>query len=241
MSNDNKNKESINLELKRQLFHIVSLVFIIPIYFLELIDAAKVIAVLALLFMFGDWYYLSWKQRKEQIEKTVKNLAHLSEEKKKEITSGYEEFLKFERKFLDKYINQMRRARERRPFVAGFNVAFASLIALVLFGTTPALMGIIAIAIGDSLSTLVGLKFGNHKLLYNDNKSLEGSIAFILATFAFASIFLIYFSELAFIDFWMIAAITAIIGSLIESLPLVNDNITVPIAVGFFIYLAMLL
>jgi len=70
---------------------------------------------------------------------------------------------------------------------------------------------------GDGFSTLVG-KLGTHKLIYNPKKTVEGSIAFVIASLP------AYF----FIGLYIVPL--SITCAIVESLPIdVEDNITIPI------------
>jgi len=92
------------------------------------------------------------------------------------------------------------------------------LFVVMLFPENMASAAIVVLAIGDSIATVIGVHFGKHKLLINKKKSLEGSLAF------FASVVAI----LWFFDPYK-AVYVAIGVTLIEMLPLVDDNLTVPI------------
>jgi len=77
---------------------------------------------------------------------------------------------------------------------------------------------LIPLIVGDAFSTIIGNKIGRIKL--TKNKSLEGSIAFIISSF----LVLI----LIFPDKLMLALIASFLGSIIELLP-INDNLSIPV------------
>ena len=74
---------------------------------------------------------------------------------------------------------------------------------------------IFILAVGDSLSTIVGQK-GRIKLPYNGKKTLEGSLVFFLSSLP------VYF----FLG--PIGIIVVIICTIVETLPLLDDNLTIP-------------
>jgi len=79
---------------------------------------------------------------------------------------------------------------------------------------------ILIVALGDGMSTLIGLMFGTHPLPYNKKKTFEGSIAFVV--FGFAGALTQVSPAQAF------AAAT--VCMVVESLPLrIDDNLVIPI------------
>ncbi len=121
-----------------------------------------------------------------------------------------------------------------RPFFGAFLFYLGCLIAFILFPTKIATAVCCMLAIGDSLSTIIGMRFGRVKI-YN-NRTLEGSVAF------FVSAALV---SLVFIDF-RLALIGAFVGMLTElfgsSTKLKNkhwfldDNLLIPIVSGAVIF-----
>lgn len=107
---------------------------------------------------------------------------------------------------------------------------FGSLLVLLIFGSKieVACASIIILAWGDSFSTIAGRRFGKHKIFYNREKSIEGSMGGFLSASLGAMVFV---SPVT-------AAIGAAAGMLAESLPLkIDDNITVPLASGLVMFL----
>jgi dolichol kinase len=88
------------------------------------------------------------------------------------------------------------------------------------------------LALGDSISTLVGINYGGHKIWYNRKKSWEGTLSGAL--FASLGTSLLIRPE--------IAVVGAFGGMIIETLPLkVDDNIAVPLGAGFAMSLVLYL
>ena len=67
-----------------------------------------------------------------------------------------------------------------------------SLLALLFFGSNinVASAAIIILALGDSFSTLVGRRFGRHKIFYSSEKSIEGTIGGFVPAFVGAMVFI---------------------------------------------------
>jgi len=63
------------------------------------------------------------------------------------------------------------------PFLFKLSLCMLTILPKELF-----LAGSIPLVIGDSLAGLIGYRFGSHKLFYNKNKSIEGSLAFFIST-----------------------------------------------------------
>lgn len=94
----------------------------------------------------------------------------------------------------------------------------SAIIVLFLFPNPSIAIGALCcLVFGDSASTIIGIKFGKHRLV--GKRTLEGTTAGILAMLPFL---LVLFSI-------PVAIITAIIAGLSELLP-ANDNFTIPIA-----------
>ena len=85
---------------------------------------------------------------------------------------------------------------------------------------------ILILALGDGLATFVGTKYGKHKLPWNRNKSLEGTIGFVAG--AMCALFIMPVPATIFI---------AVLAAFIESLPIkVNDNIALPVVTSLLYY-----
>ena len=114
------------------------------------------------------------------------------------------------------------------PGKGSFFLVMGSFIALVLFPEPIALAAIAIMAIGDSLTTLIGVYFGFIKSPTNNLKHLEGTalaiIAGTIAAFNFVSF------EKAFIG--------AFVAMLFEALTIrhldrvIDDNLLIPIIAG---------
>ncbi|MBY8999761.1 MAG: hypothetical protein KGD64_02500 [Candidatus Heimdallarchaeota archaeon] len=99
----------------------------------------------------------------------------------------------------------------------------------------------LSVAIGDGLGEMVGKPFGKMKYKIFVEKSVEGSIAVFLGiAFSIALTFAI-FDLVSLANIWKII-VAAILGTIAEALTYVGlDNSTVPLTVGFSIYLFMMI
>ncbi len=128
---------------------------------------------------------------------------------------------------LDKYMyipvfsnimSTCKRSEDERGFLYFFIGIIATLV-IFSFNLSIAYSAILLLLIGDSLSTIVGKRFGTHKLPFNKSKSFEGSLAFFGAGLICCLIFL---QPLP-------AAIGALAGTLTEAYSPVDDNIPIPL------------
>lgn len=121
-------------------------------------------------------------------------------------------------------------ARHERGWDPGIVVyPFAVLILILLFQRHSVFIAIpwVILAFGDGFATLIGRHVPLVKLPWNSDKSLGGSLTFLLFGTA-ASIAAAMFFNYERID---VAIAAAVVATIAESLPLrIDDNITVPFA-----------
>jgi len=104
--------------------------------------------------------------------------------------------------------------------------------AIVLLDKTTCAIVIAVFSFGDSASTIVGKFFGRHRYKIFFERSLEGSLAFVLVGFAGGLIFsgdLLFSFEIAFF------------GALIEIFAFVDDNLLIPLFLVIVILLQNIL
>jgi dolichol kinase len=120
------------------------------------------------------------------------------------------------------------RPRDKERFVLGpVTLGLGALLALLLYPSPAASIGIYALAFGDGFASLVGKTFGKHRPGFMFGKSIEGSLACFGAVFVTS--YGIFRSLRA-------AFITALTAAMVEALPLEDyDNIALPISVGFVV------
>jgi len=123
-----------------------------------------------------------------------------------------------------------------------YALAIGVIVSLFFHHFVAASIGIIAMTYGDSMGSIIGKRYGKHKMFHN--KSLEGSIAVFAFTTIMAFVVIVFYSFLisnglysnssasAIIPTWGVCIIAGIIAALLEMLtPGDLDNLTVPICV----------
>jgi dolichol kinase len=122
--------------------------------------------------------------------------------------------------------NQLTKYERGEEFLKGPILYFLGIfITMSLFSVEQVIPAILVLALADAGSTIVGIVFGKHKHVWNKSSSWEGTITFFL--FAFGVLF--YFAPLEK------AILIACIVALIESLPKIDDNISIPLSVAFLL------
>jgi dolichol kinase len=109
---------------------------------------------------------------------------------------------------------------ERRDVAPGKGALFFALGALfciVFFAKEVAFAGIVVLSLLDSVTTLVGVRFGRTRI-YN-HKSLEGTLAGFAVTAAVLSLFILP----------GIAIVTAVASAIAELVSPVDDNLIIPV------------
>lgn len=109
--------------------------------------------------------------------------------------------------------------REHAPVPGWGSACYAAgaLIALSILTNVGSIAAVfVALALGDGLSTIVGMH-GKIKLPYNKRKTFEGVVVMFMA------------SLLSYFFVGPIAIPMAILAALTESLPVLEDNLSVPI------------
>jgi dolichol kinase len=124
------------------------------------------------------------------------------------------------------------RPRDMGRFVLGpVTLGIGALLALTLFPSPAACIGIYALAFGDGFAGLVGKLFGRYRPAFLLGKSLEGSLACFTATFI--SAYMVSQS-------YLVSLVAASTATAVEALPLEDyDNIALPLVVGFVVQAAM--
>ncbi|BBL68009.1 diacylglycerol/polyprenol kinase family protein [Methanoculleus chikugoensis] len=103
------------------------------------------------------------------------------------------------------------------PLKGGIAYAAGALFCLAVFGRGYTAVGLVTVGVLDSVSTLIGLRFGRHTLV--GKKSLEGTIAGAAAA-ALALCFLIP---------WWAAAVVAGVAGIIEACFPLDDNVAIQV------------
>jgi dolichol kinase len=123
--------------------------------------------------------------------------------------------------------------REERIYWGATTLFLSLLVLLLVFNDQVHIWRTAALVVllGDSFSTIFGKTFGKVKLPWNKDKSWAGLIGGLIAAFIGA------LTQVTL----LIAFIAALVGLLVESLPIkVNDNISIPVTVGVVVWLLLL-
>jgi dolichol kinase len=124
------------------------------------------------------------------------------------------------------------RAEEQVREAAMTPFAIAVLLTLLTVPKVAALVAIYTLAVADPLAAVVGIRFGRRRLA--KNRTLEGSLAFLTATIAIAVLVLHWGTGAPALPIAGAAGSIGLVAMACELLPLrVDDNLTIPIVVGF--------
>ena len=124
------------------------------------------------------------------------------------------------------------RAEERVRESAMTPFAIAVLLTILSVPKLAALVAIYTLAIADPLAAVVGIRFGRRRI--TANRSLEGSLAFCGASVAIAALVLRWGTASAALPIGATAATIGLVATVFELAPLrVDDNLTIPLVVGF--------
>ena len=118
-------------------------------------------------------------------------------------------------------------------------VLISALISVLIFPKVIFISAFSILIISDSAAALIGRKFGKRKFL---SKSLEGTLTFLIS----ACIVILFTPKVSgFFEEYLIGFIAAFVGAIVEnvSFKLVDDNLSIPLSVGFTmwgLYLALM-
>ena len=124
------------------------------------------------------------------------------------------------------------RAEEQVREAAMTPFAIAVLLTILAVPKLAALVAIYTLAIADPLAAVVGIRFGRRRIAHD--RSLEGSLAFFGAAVAIAALVLRWGTGAPGLTIAGASATIGIAAAGCELLPLrIDDNLTIPIFVGF--------
>jgi dolichol kinase len=124
------------------------------------------------------------------------------------------------------------RAEEEVLESAMIPFAIAVLLTMLTVPKLAALVAIYTLAIADPLAAVIGIRFGRHRISHN--RSLEGSLAFFLATVTIAAAVLRWGTDAPWPPIIEAGIAIGVVATACELVPLrVDDNLTIPIFVGF--------
>jgi dolichol kinase len=124
------------------------------------------------------------------------------------------------------------RAEEQVREAAMTPFVIAVLLTILTVPKLPALVAIYTLAIADPLAAVVGIRFGRHRITHN--RSLEGSLAILSATAVITAAVFHWGTAASAGELAWAAAAIGLTATVFELLPLrIDDNLTIPIFVGF--------
>jgi phytol kinase len=135
------------------------------------------------------------------------------------------------------------RSSEGHPYGLVMYAISWTIIAYVLFGDLiAASIGIASMAFGDGMGELIGRKFGRHK--YAPRRSLEGTLAVLLATFVGVLALIWFYSDVISYSGGTVpdtpllfaAALGGFVASLEGITPGSIDNLVIPLVVALFLH-----
>jgi len=119
----------------------------------------------------------------------------------------------------------------------GAPVLAAALLVNLLFPPWLAAASLAVMLTGDAAAALVGRKFGRHKLV--NEKSLEGSVCFLVVGYVATAVILLI-TQRPVCDYWIgiAAVLSACLTELFQKQLKIDDNFSIPLAVGAVFMLA---
>ena len=117
-----------------------------------------------------------------------------------------------------RYTDKCKRHEDEHGFLYFF-IGIIGTLYIFRFNMAIADAGILMLILGDSASTIIGTRYGKHKLPFKSLKSFEGSLAFFFVSFLSALTLLPLVPVL----------FGALVGTITEAYSPIDDNIPVPI------------
>ncbi len=181
-------------EIPRQIIHFLGLMFVIFAQFVSRELTIFYFAMITVSFFLYSWYIRTQQSRMIKI-------LHNVETKFRSFTLGFE------------------RSHVKNPFTGSMLFYLGFTLTFIAYPLPIASAACAMLAVGDSLSTLVGLKFGKHKI---GKKSIEGSFACFVGSLIIGVFFVSPF----------VALVGAIVATFAELIPRIDDNLTIPLLSG---------
>lgn len=214
-------------------------IFLLPLMLLPADSAAKVLIMVIGLAAFLHWYITRRRLREKYFKEFIKTLE-LPTESHEAVIQRMKDVKRFEEWIISSAFRSYFR-REESPMLSTLYFLIATLFTLLLFGTSYAVIALVTLSVGDAFSTVTGKRFGKNKLPYNKDKSLQGTLAFFITSFAALQAFFMFFPQYALFNQLYVAFLAAFFGALIETIPTIDDNVTIPLGVSAVLWLSLLL
>lgn len=124
------------------------------------------------------------------------------------------------------------RAEEQVRESAMIPYAIAVLLTVLTVPKRAALVGIYTLAVADPLAAIIGIRYGRRRI--GHNRSLEGSLAFFTVTLVIAGLVLGWGTAVSALGLAWASGTIGLAAAVCEAVPLrIDDNLTIPLAVGF--------
>jgi diacylglycerol kinase (CTP) len=110
------------------------------------------------------------------------------------------------------------------------------IIAIGIFPKPVAIISILYLICGDPIASVFGILYGDKGARWKNGKSLIGTLAGVIACFLTGFFLLLGIYPISF-SLFFIALLGGIFGGLVEHLPFdIDDNFTIPVISGFFVW-----
>lgn len=119
---------------------------------------------------------------------------------------------------------------KRNLFTGGTYYALGIFLSILIFPEEVAIFSVLIMIWCDTMAALIGKKFGKTKLY--SNKTVEGSMAFVITGIALVFIMQYYFPDF---KFFKAGLITIVFAAAFEQFSFIriNDNLSLPLFSGF--------
>ena len=93
------------------------------------------------------------------------------------------------------------------------------------------IISMLQLSIGDGFADIIGRKYGVHKWFFNDKKSIEGTLGFLISSFLGSLLFFKIFSFFGINYHTSVRKLflISLYSSFIELIPFIDDNISIPL------------
>lgn len=197
------------MEIRRQLIHLSGLLFVLLAQFTSGRVASFCFFLIALSF-------LAYSERLRRERSRLARLVGALEGKVMDFAMGFE------------------RRDTARPFLGAFWFYAGCGFAFLLFPMHIASASCAMLAVGDSVSTMVGLKLGRRRIA--GKKTLEGSLAFFFSSFLVSLLFVTPYLSLIGAAAATAAELVPETGALsrMRRKGFIDDNLLIPVIAGLF-------
>jgi|Deesub1362B_J571_1020462.scaffolds.fasta_scaffold00098_45 dolichol kinase len=125
------------------------------------------------------------------------------------------------KRIFNRVFGEMLKKEEKNRITGATWVMLSNFLCIALFKKEIAIMALLFMSVSDSIASMIGKFIGKYKIF---DKTLEGSICFLISSFFITMFFNLSFSLKIFASF---------LGTLVEITPLpLDDNLLVPLVTG---------